>query len=94
MLAAALFSWIEVMGGREATLHLTDAAVAHGFAAAIPDRLSSYPRVGVPVEGKINYPTVGWARGGLKRSFQREPCWACPRLHLFRDLSGHGSTVG
>jgi hypothetical protein len=39
MLAEALFSWIEVLGGREATIHLTDAAVAHGFAAAISDRL-------------------------------------------------------
>jgi hypothetical protein len=28
-----------VLGAREATIHLIDAAVAHGFAAAIPDRL-------------------------------------------------------
>jgi hypothetical protein len=39
MLAEALFSRIEVLGGREARIHLTDQAVAHGFAAAIPDRL-------------------------------------------------------
>jgi hypothetical protein len=39
MLAAALVSRIEVLGAREATIHLTDAAVAHAFAAAIPDRL-------------------------------------------------------
>ncbi len=39
MLAEALFSRIEVLGAREATIHLTDAAVAHGFAAAIPNRL-------------------------------------------------------
>jgi hypothetical protein len=34
-----LVSRIEVLGAREATIHLTDAAVAHAFAAAIPDRL-------------------------------------------------------
>jgi hypothetical protein len=39
MLAEALFSRIEVLGARQATIHLTDAAVAYGFAAAIPDRL-------------------------------------------------------
>jgi hypothetical protein len=39
MLAETLFSRIEVPGGRETTIHLTDTAVAHGFAAAIPDRL-------------------------------------------------------
>jgi hypothetical protein len=48
MLAWALFSRIEVMGGREATIHLTDMAVAHGFAAAIPDRIDV---------------TVGYGRG-------------------------------
>jgi hypothetical protein len=48
MLAEALFSRIEVPGGLEATIHLTDAAVAHGFAAAIPDRLDV---------------TVGYGRG-------------------------------
>ena len=37
--AEALFSRIEVLGAREATINLTDAAVPHGFAAAIPDRL-------------------------------------------------------
>lgn len=39
MLAGALFSRIEVLGARQAPIHLTDAAVAHGFAAAIPDPL-------------------------------------------------------
>lgn len=39
MLAEALLSRIEVLGGDEATLHLTDLAVANGIAAAIPDRL-------------------------------------------------------
>ena len=48
MLAEALFSRIDVLGGREATIHLTDAAVAHGFAAAIPDLLDV---------------TVGYGRG-------------------------------
>ena len=48
MLAEALFERIEVLGAREATIHLTDAAVAHGFAAAIPDRLDV---------------TVGYGRG-------------------------------
>ena len=48
MLAEALFSRIEVLGGREATIHLTGAAMAHGFAAAIPDRLDV---------------TVGYGRG-------------------------------
>jgi hypothetical protein len=48
MLAEALFSRIEVLGAREATIHLTDAAVAHGFATAIPDRLDV---------------TVGYGRG-------------------------------
>ena len=48
MLAEALFSRIEVLGGREATIHLTDEAVAYGFAAVIPDRLDV---------------TVGYGRG-------------------------------
>jgi hypothetical protein len=39
MLAEALFSRIEVLGAREATTHLTDEAVAYGFAAVIPDRI-------------------------------------------------------
>jgi hypothetical protein len=39
MLAEALFSRIEVLGAREATIHLTGEAVAYGFAAAIPDRI-------------------------------------------------------
>ena len=39
VLAAALFERIEVLGAREATIHLTGEAVAYGFAAAIPDRI-------------------------------------------------------
>ena len=39
MLAEALFERIDVLGAREATIRLTDTAVAFGFAAAIPDRL-------------------------------------------------------
>jgi len=39
MLAEALFSRIEVLGAREATIHLTNVAVAHGFAAAIPNQI-------------------------------------------------------
>ena len=48
MLAEVLFSRVEVLGGREATIHLTEAALAHGFAAVIPDRLDV---------------TVGYGRG-------------------------------
>lgn len=39
MLAESLFSRIEVLGAREATIHLTSEAQAYGFAAAIPDRV-------------------------------------------------------
>ena len=39
MLTETLLGSIEVPGEREATIHLTDTAVAHGFAAAIADRL-------------------------------------------------------
>ena len=38
-LAEALFERIDVLGAREATIRLTDAAVAYGFAAVIPERL-------------------------------------------------------
>ena len=48
MLAEALFERIDVLGAREATIRPTDAAVAYGFAAAIPDRLDV---------------TVGYGRG-------------------------------
>ena len=37
MLAEALFERIEVRGFREARLHLTDAAIAHGFGAVLPE---------------------------------------------------------
>jgi hypothetical protein len=30
---------IDAMGFREATLHLSDAAIVHGFAAVVPGRL-------------------------------------------------------
>lgn len=39
MLAEALFERTHVLGAREATIRLTDGAVAHGFAAAIRDRI-------------------------------------------------------
>ena len=39
MLAEALFERIDVLGARAATIRPTDAAVAYGFAAAIPERL-------------------------------------------------------
>jgi hypothetical protein len=39
MLAESVFERIDVLGFREATIRLTDSAVAHGFAAAIPERL-------------------------------------------------------
>jgi hypothetical protein len=48
MLAQALFERIEALGFREATLRLTDTALAHGFAAIIPERLDL---------------TVGYGRG-------------------------------
>jgi len=38
MLAEALFERIEAKGARELSLRLTDAAIAHGFAAAMPAR--------------------------------------------------------
>ena len=46
MLAEALFERIEVRGFREARLYLTDAAVAHGFGAVLPERL------GISVSGR------------------------------------------
>jgi hypothetical protein len=48
MLAEALFDRIDARGFREATLRLTDTAIAHGFAAVIPERLEL---------------TVGYGRG-------------------------------
>lgn len=39
LLAEALSRQIEVLGSREATIHIADEAVAHGFAAVIRDRL-------------------------------------------------------
>lgn len=39
MLAEALFERIDALGFRETTLRLSDIAIAHGFAAVIPDRL-------------------------------------------------------
>ena len=40
MLAEALFERIEVRGFREVRLHLTDAAIANGFGAVLPERLA------------------------------------------------------
>jgi hypothetical protein len=40
MLAEALFERIDVRGFRETRLHLTDAAIAHGFGAVLPERLA------------------------------------------------------
>jgi hypothetical protein len=48
MLAEALFERIDVFGAREATIRLTEVAMAYGFAAAIPDQLDV---------------TVGYGRG-------------------------------
>lgn len=48
MLAEALFEGIDARGFRELTLHLTEAAIAHGFGAVIPERLDL---------------TVGYGRG-------------------------------
>ncbi len=39
MLAEALFKRIHARGFRDATLRLTETAIAHGFAAVIPERL-------------------------------------------------------
>jgi hypothetical protein len=77
MLAEALFSRIEVLGAREATIHLTDAAVAHGFAAAIPDRLDV---------------TVGYGRGERSRAFGSRLIRGCTVVmaneHSPLDLAG------
>ena len=48
MLAEALFERIDARGFREATLSLSDTAIAHGFAAVVPERLDL---------------TVGYGRG-------------------------------
>ena len=53
MLAEALFGRIDFLGFKEANIRLTDLAVAHGFAAAIPDRLTV---------------TVGYGRGERARA--------------------------
>ena len=46
LLASALFSRIEILGLREATVHLTEHAVRHGIAAALPEE------VGISVSGR------------------------------------------
>jgi DNA invertase Pin-like site-specific DNA recombinase len=46
MVASALFSRIEVLGLQQATVHLTDHAVRHGIAAALPGE------VGISVSGR------------------------------------------
>jgi hypothetical protein len=48
ILAEALFERIDALGFREATLLLTDTAIAHGFAEVIPERIDL---------------TVGYGRG-------------------------------
>jgi len=51
--AEALFERIDAVGFREATLRLTNSAIARGFAAVIPERLE---------------PTVGYGRGERARA--------------------------
>ncbi len=46
LLASALFSRIEILGLQEATVHLTEHAVRHGIAAALPEE------VGISVSGR------------------------------------------
>ena len=46
LLASALFSRIEILGLRETTVHLTEHAVRHGIAAALPEE------VGISVSGR------------------------------------------
>jgi hypothetical protein len=46
MLASALFDRIDVLGMREATVHLSAHAVRHGLAAVLPAEFSS------PVSGR------------------------------------------
>jgi hypothetical protein len=46
LLASALFDRIEVLGLRETTVHLSDHAVRHGLAAALPAQLE------LPVYGR------------------------------------------
>jgi hypothetical protein len=67
MVAEDLFSRIEALGAREATIHLTDAAVAHGFAAAIPDRLDV---------------TVGSGRGEGARADTPSPILLIPVINV------------
>ena len=78
MLAEALFSRIEVLGGLEATIHLTDAALAHGFAAAIPDRLDV---------------TVGYGRGERRQTSMSDPNVPV-RLPLEIALTGVQRAIG
>jgi len=80
MLAEALFSRIEVLGGLEATIHLTDAAVAYGFAAVIPDRIevtvgngrgersqTSTTDLNVPPRLLLEIALTGWSSGCATR---------------------------
>jgi hypothetical protein len=46
MLAEALFTRIEVRGFRDVTVHLTDAAIANGFGAVLPEQF------GISVSGR------------------------------------------
>jgi hypothetical protein len=62
MLAESLFERIDVLSFREATIRLTDSAVAHGFAAAIPERLEV---------------TVGNGRGERTRTFTIDQSTQC-----------------
>lgn len=41
MLAEALFERIDVRGFQEVRIHLTDAAIAHGFGAVLPERFGN-----------------------------------------------------
>jgi hypothetical protein len=67
MLASAAFSRIDVLGLREATVHLTDHAVRHGVAAALP------AEVGTSVSGRGERISAVISDAGAVVRFVREP---------------------
>ena len=66
LLASALFSRIEIVGLREATVHLTEHAVRHGIAAALPEE------VGISVSGRGERNSAFMSDAGAVVRFVRE----------------------
>jgi hypothetical protein len=75
MLASVAFSQIDVLGLREATAHLTDHAVRHGVAAALP------AEVGISVSGRAR---------GLEAEVTSEPGIGRFALALTNDWAAAG----